>query len=357
MADTNATILIPDISGFTEFMTNTELSHGSRAINILLDSIIKAVGDEYEVSEIEGDAILMFRRGPAPTKKEILDICLKIFNSFHYQKRWMEMHNVCPCGTCLAIVNLTLKFVVHHGPVGEMKVGRFITLSGTDIIVAHRLLKNSVPSNEYLLMTEKLCQHLPDSSERFEMEWSNLSDDFASIGKVDYRFALLNEARKNNPDPPEPQTNYPKDNTPYHELVIAANCREVYMIVMNIPDRADWWPGLVKVEQDMPVVYSGSIHHCSFEKYKAVISPLQMNLSDDAILYAESCQIEEMNLSLVYEYIFKKINENETRLLCRILNSGDNPVPEEIKTALNNNLKLMAEKLRTVALETNNSFS
>jgi hypothetical protein len=201
MAETNATILIPDISGFTEFMTTTELDHGSHAINYLLEAIIKAVGDEYEISEIEGDAVLMFKKGPAPTKKEILDICLKIFNGFHFQRKWMEMHTVCPCGACQSVINLTLKFVVHHGPIGEMKVGRFVTLSGTDVIVAHRLMKNSVPSNEYLLLTEKLLKHSPDSAESIEMKWTNSSDEFASIGKVDYQFALLSEARKNIPSP------------------------------------------------------------------------------------------------------------------------------------------------------------
>jgi len=37
MANTNATILIPDISGFTEFMTNTEKGHGSFVIKYLLE--------------------------------------------------------------------------------------------------------------------------------------------------------------------------------------------------------------------------------------------------------------------------------------------------------------------------------
>ena len=46
MPGTNATILIPDISGFTEFMTTTELSHSSHAINYLIDAIVNAVGEE-----------------------------------------------------------------------------------------------------------------------------------------------------------------------------------------------------------------------------------------------------------------------------------------------------------------------
>ena len=120
MAETSTTILIPDISGFTEFMTTTELGHSSMAINMLIDAMLNAVGEEYEVSEIEGDAVLLIKKGPAPSKKEILDICLKIFNAFHFQRKWMQQYTVCPCGACQALVNLTLKFVVHHGLLAEI---------------------------------------------------------------------------------------------------------------------------------------------------------------------------------------------------------------------------------------------
>lgn len=353
---TNATILIPDISGFTEFMTNTELTHGSHAINILLESIINAVGDEYEISEIEGDAVLMFKRGPAPSKKEMLDICLRIFNAFHLRRKWMQQHTVCPCGACQAIINLTLKFVAHHGEVGEMKIGRFITLSGTDVIVAHRLLKNSIDSHEYLLMTENLWQHFPDSNEHFELEWSNLSDEFASIGKIDYRFARLEETRKRIPDPPPLHNYYNTDNTSYINTAIAAKFLDVYMIVMDIPGRTEWLPGLQKVEQDMPNVFIGSIHRCTFEKYTATLSPLRMDLADDNILYAESCQVNEPPLSLIYEYAFKKIDDKNCSFACRIMNASDAPIPEETNAMLFAQMQLMTEKLKEKAEALEKSF-
>jgi len=46
LAETFATILIPDISGFTEFITSTELEHGAHTINLLIDSIVKEVPAE-----------------------------------------------------------------------------------------------------------------------------------------------------------------------------------------------------------------------------------------------------------------------------------------------------------------------
>jgi len=354
MPDTNATILIPDISGFTEFMTTTELDHGSHAINMLLDAIIQATGDEYEVSEIEGDAVLMFKRGPAPSKKEILDICLKIFNAFHYQRKWMEQHTICPCGACQGLIKLTLKFVVHHGAVGEMKVGRFITLSGTDVIIAHRLLKNSVPSHEYLLMTDKLWKHLPDSTEHFEMEWDNLSDEFSSIGKVDYYFTMLETARKKAPAPPLPENYYVTDNITYLELNITANYRDVYMILMDIPGRAGWVPGLQKVEQEVPTAYIGSVHHGTFENYEADISPLKMTVSEEGILYAEIYSFNKMNAALVVEFLLRDIDGTSCTLACRVLKKDESPVPEELSNRFFDGIKQMAEKLKSLSEKKDN---
>lgn len=329
MAETNATILIPDISGFTEFMTSTELSHGTFAINMLIDAIIKAVGEEYEVSEIEGDAVLLIKKGQAPSPDQIQDICLKIFNAFHFQRKWMQQHAVCPCGACLAIIDLTLKFVVHHGPLAEIKVGRFVKHSGTEMIVAHRLLKNSINNNEYLLITEKLLEQ-SGPMQTGEMEWNNSSEEYASIGKVDYRFALLNEARKKCPEPPELQS-YFTDDTPYFELLVAAGFRDVYMVMMNIPGRAEWMPGLQKVEQDIPQVFVGSVHYCTFENFEVVVSPLQMTLFDDRIVYAESCHFKETGLTLIHEYIFSRADEKTSRFAYRLMNADGGVIPEEIK--------------------------
>lgn len=345
MATTNATILIPDISGFTEFMTTTELNHSTQAINMLIDAMIKAVGDEYEVAEIEGDAVLLVRKGAPPTRKEILNTCMNIFNAFHYQRKWMQQHMVCACGACQAIIHLTLKFVVHHGPVAEITVGRFVKQSGPEMIVAHRLLKNNIDNNEYLLITEKLFGQETGLSETDELEWASSSEEYASIGKINYRFALLNKAREKVPEPPRLENDYRVDNTSYLEISIPVNFREVYMVVANIPGRVEWVPRLLKVEQDIPAVFIGSVHYCTFEDYKAIISPLRMTMSNEAIFYAESCSIPELDLSLVYEFSFNKVNEKCCLVALRFLNNGQSPLPEEMNAELSRRMQELGEKL------------
>jgi len=55
---------------------------------------------------------------------------------------------------CQNVDQLKLKIVVHSGEAIFHKVGDFDDVSGVDVILAHRLLKNSIPSDEYVLMTE-----------------------------------------------------------------------------------------------------------------------------------------------------------------------------------------------------------
>jgi hypothetical protein len=348
MAETHATILIPDISGFTEFMTTTELEHSSHAINYLIEAMVNAVGEQYEVSEIEGDAVLLIKKGPAPSKKEIVDMCLKIFNAFHFRRKWMQLHTICPCGACQAIINLALKFVVHHGPVAEIKVGRFVKQSGPEMIVAHRLLKNSIDNKEYLLMTEKLSQQAADSGELVEIEWLSSSEEYASIGKVDYRFALLNEARKKVPEPPVPDDYYQSDDTTYLEIPIYRNYFDTYMTVTNIAGRVEWFPGLQKVEQEYPQPFIGSVHHCTFDNYHCVVSPMRMTPSDEGVMYAESCAIEETNLSLVYEYVFRQADPDTCIFGCRFMKRNGELIDEETNAVLFNGMKQMAERLKEI---------
>ncbi len=345
MAEINATILIPDISGFTEFMTKTELSHSSHAISMLIDAIVNAVGEDYEVSEIEGDAVLLVKKGAPPTKKDILDICIKIFNAFHYQRKWMMQHTLCPCKACMDLVNLTLKFVVHYGPLAEIKVGRFVKYSGLEMIVAHRLLKNRIENHEYLLVTEKMMQRVGDEPDTFGIEWEISSENFDSIGSVAYYFALLNEARKHTPEPPEPPR-YKTDDTPYLEETIAGNFKDVYTEIMNIPDRDKWVPGLLKVEQEIPDVFVGNMHHCTFETYRTKVTPLHMEVSADSIVYAEKWEIEGTDYELVYEFVFKDMDDQRCQVFGRFMNAGHTPLTQPMSFALFENLQSMFDSLK-----------
>src|SRR5438045_6590499 len=112
-----------------------------------------------DVSQVEGDAIL-FISGLSPS--DVIAALERTFIDFHRRLRDMQTVTTCPCNACANIGILKLKFIVHHGKFSRQRLGNVEQLHGTDVIVAHRLLKNTVPSKEYLRVTDAVLERLPD---------------------------------------------------------------------------------------------------------------------------------------------------------------------------------------------------
>jgi len=74
---------IPNISGFTNFVTNTEIEHSRHIIQELLEILIDSNPLGLEISEVEGDAILFYKFGNIPELKGIYIQVEKMFSSFH----------------------------------------------------------------------------------------------------------------------------------------------------------------------------------------------------------------------------------------------------------------------------------
>lgn len=149
------TILFPDISGFTDFVNNTEIEHGQRIIVALLEEIIKSNKQNFVVSEIEGDSILFYKNDKTLEISDLLELTVKIYKDFHKRRKEIDSSTHCNCGACTSINKLTLKFIIHTGEVKSIKIFNFEKLYGLDVIIAHRLLKNNIEGNEYVLITSK----------------------------------------------------------------------------------------------------------------------------------------------------------------------------------------------------------
>jgi hypothetical protein len=55
-------------------------------------------------------------------------------------------------------IDLSLKLIVHYGQVIEYKVDHFKKLYGQAIVESHFLLKNTIESNNYVLVTEQALE-------------------------------------------------------------------------------------------------------------------------------------------------------------------------------------------------------
>src|SRR6188508_794770 len=108
-------LFIPDISGFTRFVNESEIEHSRIIIQELLEILINANQIGLEVSEIEGDAILFYKFGESPELKDIYKQVEKMFLEFHKNIVAYDQRRFCQCKACNAVIDLTLKVITHYG--------------------------------------------------------------------------------------------------------------------------------------------------------------------------------------------------------------------------------------------------
>ena len=85
-----ALLFIPDISGFTQFVNETEISHSQHIIEELLETLIEANSLHLSISEIEGDAILFYKTGEQIKPESIVEQAKKMFLAFHKQLKLLS---------------------------------------------------------------------------------------------------------------------------------------------------------------------------------------------------------------------------------------------------------------------------
>ncbi|MBV8063195.1 MAG: DUF2652 domain-containing protein [Nevskia sp.] len=156
----NAVLAIADISGYTGFVHQSDISivHAEQIITALLDTVIERAAHPLTLNKLEGDAALLYAeyQGPAaPVVRDILAQAGEFFGAFERTRlRLQQDRSACGCDACHGIERLRLKILLHLGEIAVKQVRQFTELAGKPLILLHRLLKNSVPSREYLLLSE-----------------------------------------------------------------------------------------------------------------------------------------------------------------------------------------------------------
>jgi hypothetical protein len=213
-------LVLADISGYSKFVAQTEVDHSWSILHELLDTVVRSVHGRMDVSQVEGDAILFISGLTTP---EVIDALEGTFVAFHRRLRDMQAVTTCPCDACANIGILKLKFVVHHGRFSRQRLGNVEQLHGVDVIVAHRLLKNTVPSKEYLLVTDAVLDRLPDETRRRfiphseEFDLGTISGGYQEIA---YQWDKAQATERKRVQPEEAQIN--------SEVVVGAPRESVY---------------------------------------------------------------------------------------------------------------------------------
>jgi hypothetical protein len=310
-------LFIPDISGFTKFVSNTDINHSQHIIQELLEEIIDANEIGLEVSEIEGDAVLFFRTGIAPTAAELLAQVQRMYTKFHAHLAKYETHRICHCGACSSANNLSLKFVVHYGEIAQKEVKNFQKLFGKDLIVAHRLMKNEVPHQEYVLFTHDLLNACSAWVEMEAAAWTETQKGSGAydFGTVDYCYLTLEELQKHIPQPTFKDYMAPNATQRYDkfERVISAPLELVFSVLTDLTFRKDWIPYLKDNDKlNTKISQHGAAHRCVItgDDSDPYFVMHKYDVKKDLITFVET----EPNLKLNVFYSLRRIGNGLTRV-------------------------------------------
>jgi hypothetical protein len=136
--------LIADISGYTGYLADVELDHAQDILADLIGAVVTAVRPNFQLAKLEGDAAFTFATVETIDGSMLLDTIERCYFGFRRRRRDVRQATACECNACVQIPDLDLKFVVHHGLAIRQKVAGSQELLGSDVILVHRLLKNTV---------------------------------------------------------------------------------------------------------------------------------------------------------------------------------------------------------------------
>jgi hypothetical protein len=137
--------ILTDISGYTEFLTKSELEHAQDALQNLFDVQLAHIKYPFLISGFRGDAIFMYvPETHFCEPQSLLESLENLYFVFADALRQMVYNTTCPCRACKNMSMLDLKMVIHYGEYVIQKLGDREELLGADVIVPHRMLKNSV---------------------------------------------------------------------------------------------------------------------------------------------------------------------------------------------------------------------
>ena len=161
--------IITDISGYTEFLTQTELEHAHAILQELFKVQLDQIKAPFVVSSFRGDAIVMYIPETGFIQPQsVVEALENIYVAFVLALEQMAYNTTCPCRACRKISGLNLKMVVHYGDYLIQRMGSQDELVGADVIVPHRMLKNRVIEKtgiqSYILFSEAAMTalHLPE---------------------------------------------------------------------------------------------------------------------------------------------------------------------------------------------------
>ena len=164
-------LLLWDIGGYTAFLQAVSSAHADDAfaggavppayaiLSSLLGGIVEGVVPPLTLAKLEGDAVFVYAANddPVPRGADLLAWLAASYAGFEARLAQARELWSCSCDACVRLDVLDLKAVLHTGPFVLAGIAGHEELSGSEVVLAHRLLKSSAAAvagtTAYALLT------------------------------------------------------------------------------------------------------------------------------------------------------------------------------------------------------------
>jgi len=252
---------IPDISGFTSFVKEVDISHAKHIIKELLELLIEKGKRELKLAEIEGDALFFYTEDKKLNADQLNVLIEEMHKAFHNYLNIYRYRRVCNCGACTTANELQVKFIVHQGEAEMLEVGKSKKPFGQEVILAHRMLKNSVPSKEYILWSNNFWE---ENHELISKHWPSkieeLHELYDGVEKRLYYSTLSLPAKQKDYSLSFPQLQGIRPLIIEHRFEV--NKDDLYQYVIDLGKRMEWSQGLDDLQYGKRINEAGTTHTC-----------------------------------------------------------------------------------------------
>lgn len=326
-------IFIPDISGFTNFVQTTEVEHSQHVIAELLEILISSNTISLQLAEVEGDALFFYKENNIPSQEKLLAQIETMYTSFYGHLKLLEKNRICTCNACAMAPELELKIVAHCGQIQYLNVQGKKKPFGQAVIETHRLLKNNIESNNYVIISNQLAEEL-------KMPISYKSNLFTFIEGVEYydnkeiKFIyseIDNSLLKILPFESAEFIKFDRNPNLIISINIDANANELLEIITNYKYRANWVLGVDKFEyNESEVTRLGTEHICVINGKHFNFKTVTKKGDDNELIYGELTDNPNIFGQFYRFYIIKPLAKNTSMLTTELYWSAKSPIKKLI---------------------------
>jgi len=306
-------LFIPDISGFTEFVQSTEAAHSQHVIAELLELLIQANQLDLQLAEIEGDALFFYKEEQIPSQEMLLAQIEHLFTAFYSHLKLLEKNRVCPCNACATAPNLQLKVIVHSGDLQFIDVQGNHKPFGPAVIEAHRLMKNSVESDNYVLFSEALMNTVGFSSDYWSKLFSFKPGADTYDGKeLGYSWSNIDAgALQLLPYATPKAVQFDKKPAVSYQLEFPVKHTELLEYITNYQFRHEWVDGVDRFEyNENEVTRLGTPHTCVINGKHLDFTTVTKTGGPRELVYGELTSSAPILDELYQFYIIKPLGSN-----------------------------------------------